>query len=91
MDYEMIVESRRKLSFSEANILRMCIKDLSKADFLYWMDQIVQNTKDELLRRDAESLVTKILPLGPDEYLALKKDTHNNTVIFPPNYKLPVF
>ena len=89
MDYQNIIANRQQLTFAECNILNCCIKEHSKADFLYRMDFIIENTEDEVLKQIAENLLQKILMLSNTAFQKLCQDVENNTVIFPPNYYLP--
>ena len=90
MEYQQIKDGRQPLSFSEANILKACMEDCTKEDFLFRMDYIVQNTENPILQQAADRLVKKILPLSDAAFLRLCKDVKENSVLFPPNYYLPM-
>ena len=89
MDYQNIIEHRQSLMFSECNILKNCLEDCTKEDFLYRMHHIIENTTDSYLKRTAHQLVDKILLLNDDAFIQLCEDVTSNTVLFPPNYNLP--
>lgn len=92
MDYTLAVEGRMHLTFSEANILKTGVGNLSKVskgDFLYWMEHIIHNTEHPLLKKEAEGLQKKIMLISEAAFEALKEDAISDTIFFPPNYKLP--
>ena len=89
MDYKAAVEGRVRLTFSEANILKTCMANFSKGDFLYWMEHVLQNTESPALKKEVEALSEKIMRLNEDAYQSLREDVASNAVFFPPNYKLP--
>lgn len=90
MDYRTVIESRYQLTFAECNILNCCIEEHSKDEFLYRMHTIIENTEDEHLKQIANHLTEKILLLSDTAFFKLCQDVKTNTVLFPPNYYLPM-
>ncbi len=84
-----------RLSFDEVNIVLMNIRgtatvpNVTLADFLYRLDNLLRHTPDSCLSGSIRSLREKINELTQAEFEQLCQDSANGTIMFPENYPLP--
>lgn len=79
-----------RLDFSEANIISENTAFRDKAAFMSRMADLKANTSDPILLRDLNGLIEKIQPLNDSEFKTLLSDAASGSLLFPPNYELPV-
>lgn len=77
------------LTFNEANILIFNLVDKDRQGFLLALEDMFINTKDRYLKKDIESLISKIESLTPIEFSFLRRDAVIGKVLSPAGYHLP--
>lgn len=82
-----LIELRKQLSFSEANILVENVNQkTTQGSFIARLDVLLKNTQDERLLAELSSLLSKVKDQTPQEFAKLKQDTLQGLVMFPPDY-----
>ena len=77
------------LTFEESNILIENVRKHNLPDIIARLDNLIIHTSDHYLQMVLNSLLKKLQSLTPNEYDILVQDIENNSLLFPPNYRLP--
>ena len=75
-----------RLTFNEANIFMENYKGRDKASLLIHLENLSENSYDEILRHSTISLLKKIATLSDDQYAKLVNDASQEHILYPPNY-----
>ena len=86
-EFEYALEIRKQLSFFEVNLLMENINQkTTKEGLVSRLVILAQNTKDERLLLEIQSLISLVQDLTPAKFEKLKQDTFTGHTIFPADY-----
>ena len=88
-DFEYALEIRKQLSFFEVNLLMENINQkTTKESLVSRLVMLAQNTKDERLLLEIQSLISLVQDLTPAKFEKLKQDTFAGHTMFPADYTI---